>query len=377
MQAEEENTDMAKLLGSAVVAGDSDTVCYLLANRADPTQLYNDSQTLLDFLCNGKSCPSDMVQALLQARANPITPHYPLFGALKFKHYDVALQLIQAKVDVNTPHHEMNGVKGFKGLTLLHLATTRKSRRTCMEQIKILVEAKANVNVQDDYGDTPLHFFLQREIGFVNEDSADSVAEMIACLLRANADCNIPDKDGNTPLFRATRMASRMGHLGPPADPIISQLIHAKADPNMAHMTPLKYTSQGTPLKYACFNGRPRLALVELFLKSGAEIDFVPGVILETIAPSRPTDFDPNVAPPSNPIDDANEVVQCLERWRSYHALERWTESVHEKLPAPIREQTLAMTVAIHHLLHESPCSVVSLLTRAIHAHKRNLAFEL
>ena len=230
-----------------------------------------------------------------------------------------------------------------------------------MKQINILLGAGANPNAQDDYGDTPLHFFLRRGVRFVNDDSADSVAEMIACLLRANADCNVPDKEGNTPLFRATWMATRMGPL---ADPIISQLIRAKADPNMAHMTPLTYTSQMTPLKYACFNGRPRLALVKLFSESGAEIDFVPEVILETIAPS-------------DPLDEAKGVVQCLERWRGYHALERWTEKAHEKFPAPIREQTLAMTVAIHHLLHESPCRVVSLLTRAIHAHKRNLAFEL
>lgn len=59
-------------------------------------------------------------------------------------------------------------------------------------KVKNLIENKANINIQDDNGWSPLHFAAQE----FNE-------EMISFLLNNNANPNLKDANGNTPLSTA------------------------------------------------------------------------------------------------------------------------------------------------------------------------------
>ncbi|HEV2330299.1 MAG TPA: ankyrin repeat domain-containing protein [Verrucomicrobiae bacterium] len=78
-----------------------------------------------------------------------------------------------------------------------------------------LLNARANVNVRDDNGQTPLDLA-----------AADGRTEMIQMLLDSGADPNIPDNWGGTPLIRATRLG------GGQVIENLKLLLAAKADPN-------------------------------------------------------------------------------------------------------------------------------------------------
>ena len=301
---------------------------------------------------------------------NPTSNAKLLWHALSAGNYDLMLRLLAEGVDPNKQYTDSPG--GGRYFTLAHLATT-KSEEDCKKQIELLVKARANVDGRDSNGDTPLHYLIKTGMKFADETRALTVGHKIAHLLSAKANCDIPNNTGNTAIYTLVKLATRQGYLGPVADPLIKQLVQAKAD--------LEKGAQ-SPLQCACFMGRPRLSLVELLLKSRAQIDFGKDTLEKTLEKipnkvipfgSLPIDHDPEVAFWKRPIDEANKVVQCL----AYYHLGRWNETSHQKFPADLRAQTLAIFIAIRHMLPQEPCRLVSLLTRAIDAKARNRAFEL
>lgn len=78
-------------------------------------------------------------------------------------------------------------IQSRRGLAAVHHATLRKSS----EALKVLLDAGANINIQDDFRQTALHLAVKEE----NPSLA-----IIQTLLDAGADPNIQDEEGSTAL---------------------------------------------------------------------------------------------------------------------------------------------------------------------------------
>jgi hypothetical protein len=69
------------------------------------------------------------------------------------------------------------------------------------------------------------------------------------------------------------------------------------------------------------------------------------------------------------------EVV-TTHGWR-YFEMDPWHQQRHKQYPAHLRERTVAMALAVDHLLPQARGFVASLLTKALDAHVRHRAFRL
>ena len=96
------------------------------------------------------------------------------------------------------------------------------------EEIESLLEAEANPNATDEYGNTPLHFAADY----------NSNLEVTKALLDKGADPNATDNVGHTPLHFAARYNS---------PEVTEALLEGGADPNATTEygnTPLQHTEQ-------------------------------------------------------------------------------------------------------------------------------------
>ena len=110
--------------------------------------------------------------------------------------------LISEETDVNA--------KDEFGCTLLHDAVRTKKT----DAINILLKHGADINAQDNNGNTPLFTAIRR--------SANS--KVIDILLKHNADVNIANNAGQTPIF----IAASRGHIN-----TVEKLIESGADVNI------------------------------------------------------------------------------------------------------------------------------------------------
>ena len=138
-----------------------------------------------------------------------------------------------------------NAPAGFAGPPLFQVAGLVRNRESAPAVVVALVEAGADVNGRNEWGDTPLHSAMW---GWGDKTT------IVAALLEAGADVEARDQAGGTPLHRAT------------APSIISLLADAGADVNALD-------DRGrTPLLAALDGDRP--ATYEKLLELGA----VPGI---------------------------------------------------------------------------------------------------
>ncbi|MBQ9419446.1 MAG: ankyrin repeat domain-containing protein, partial [Synergistaceae bacterium] len=96
------------------------------------------------------------------------------------------------------------------------LMNAARSDEPDLEIVKILLEAGADVNAADEYGDTALKKAIYSRY---NENSLD----LIEMLFDAGADVNIADDDGETPLIHAARCRN---------SDVVRLLLKLGADPN-------------------------------------------------------------------------------------------------------------------------------------------------
>lgn len=147
-----------------------------------------------------------------------------------------------------------------------------------LEMFNNVMKTKPNVNIQDDYGSTPLMIALQdSKLDIVNilleagadvniKDTHNSTALMIAVecstseiinrLLDFGADVNVVDKDGSTPLTLAAE------HSTPE---IINRILEAGADVNVKD----KYG--WTPLIFSIQSEKPEIT--NILLDAGSDIN--------------------------------------------------------------------------------------------------------
>ena len=196
----------------------------------------------------------------------------PLYRAAMNGHKAVVRVLMDAKADLNMANN--------RGETALH----RAARHGHEAVVKILVEAGANLNMADEDGETPLwnaaHFGHEAVVKILVEAKADlNMAEkdgwtphgwtpllvaaengheaVVRSLVDAKADLNMANKDGWTPLL----VAARYSH-----ETVVKILVEAKADLNMA-----TNKDGWTSLHIAAHGGYE--AVVRVLTEAGADVN--------------------------------------------------------------------------------------------------------
>ena len=183
----------------------------------------------------------EIVKLLLAHQANPnesASDATPLGLAVRNRNAEMVKALIAAGADVNAKGVPLDG-----GNILVPLAYA--ARVGDLALARILLQNKADINVQDDFGYTPLH-----------STALAANAEMVKLLLENGADPNIKDKLGNTPLLIYAQLNEIQ---------ITELLLARKADVNARNGEGL------TPLSLAV-EARNR-ELTELLLKNGADVN--------------------------------------------------------------------------------------------------------
>lgn len=212
-------------LHKAITYGDFDRVKKLVESGADIEVLNYSKQTPLE-ACTGLN-RGDMIRYLISkgANLNNINPELnmtPLMWSAFMGTDKSAKALIAAGADLNIQNNE--------GDTALHYAVNWIHPEVC----KLLINAGANVNIQNKQGETPLHCAAKK--GFY---------DVVEIVLSARPDLEARDKSGFTPLH----WAASYGYLD-----VIEQLLDAGADINV------KNNNQLTPEEQAKRNNHQKAA---------------------------------------------------------------------------------------------------------------------
>ncbi|PAA54089.1 hypothetical protein BOX15_Mlig025367g1 [Macrostomum lignano] len=166
-----------------------DVIKLLLSRKADPSQPGGvKNQTPLHYACQRTQAALPAVQLLLKATRNGrLLPdkvdNIPLFYAVEQGNAVVVKELLDRDTEA-----QVKWKKSFNGETALHIAASRKD----MEAIKILCDAGAEVNVQNNDGLTPLH---------ISAHEGDETA--IKFFHTCKADASLLDKFDRSPLHMA------------------------------------------------------------------------------------------------------------------------------------------------------------------------------
>ncbi|MBX7221960.1 MAG: ankyrin repeat domain-containing protein [Blastocatellia bacterium] len=230
----------------------------------------------------------DIVKLLLAAGANVNQKDHahqtPLFHAITTHNPEVRTQLIKLLVQARARIQ----VTSRDGSTPLHVAMSFGSP----EDVQILLKAGARVNIQDTYGNTPLMEGMYggrnletvklllaagAKVGFTSRDGETAFSiliqnlrspdalPLVEFLLQAGAEVNDLNHFGQTPLMYLAEHR-HPGHLE-----IVKKLLSAGADVNLSGpegKTALMYAADGT----LSFPG-DRLELVKVLLAAGAKAD--------------------------------------------------------------------------------------------------------
>lgn len=220
------------LLLKSVNDNDVEQVKQLLASGADPNARDSGSYTpLMNATIKGNT---EMVKALLNSGAKIDETNNLNETALLFAIEAGRTELVELLVDKGADMR----IKGPPpvGATVLHVAARRNTDR---EILNILLTKAIDLNIRDDYGNTPLMVA-----------AANNVA-VVRLLIDKGADVNAANNKGGTPLMSA---------VGSPE--IIKILLQHGADVNA------RDKDGWTPLEIALLHGCPEI--IEMLEKAGA-----------------------------------------------------------------------------------------------------------
>jgi serine/threonine-protein phosphatase 6 regulatory ankyrin repeat subunit B len=221
-----------------------DIIKQLLAANANPdASLIRGGQTaLLKAIGSKENVEYDIVTLLIAAKANinvaDESGKTPLWAAMANNHFRTAALLIDSGANVNALG---------EGCTPL-LLTINSSASSLLknEMVKKLLAAKADVNIPNEVGTTPLLLAVAIE-DFV----------LVKTLLDAKADVNASAKNGDTPLYQACTRGNIM---------ILQQLLAANANVNT-----INKDTEYSPLMAAANAGYTEV--VKILLEAKAEVN--------------------------------------------------------------------------------------------------------
>lgn len=93
---------------------------------------------------------------------------------------------------------DINATHPVSGCTILHAACEHQNG----DLINVLIKYEVQINIQDRYGQTPLHIAVDADIDSILQGSGnigDISFNTVKLLLNVGADESIPDSKGNTP----------------------------------------------------------------------------------------------------------------------------------------------------------------------------------
>ena len=258
-------------LCSACKAGQMEVVKRLIEANADANIQFSDDDgdvkimlTPLIIACSDSNL--EMVKLLLKAKADPnvydkLTETFPvLVCAILTGSPAIVKTLLEAGADPDARSRDLTAP--------LHIACIRGN----LKIVNHLLKAKANPNVLDNRGITPLLQIISlslKEVASMFKEAFSShkiivpsdlniLYKIVDALLIAGADPNIPDHNNDTPLIMA--VSKKMTN-------IVTRLLEEKANPN------IQTTNGQTPLSQATFNKDP--GIVKILLKQKADPNIV------------------------------------------------------------------------------------------------------
>jgi serine/threonine-protein phosphatase 6 regulatory ankyrin repeat subunit B len=184
--SEKGNTEIVRLILTPSDDIKGFDVCSFMDNIKEKINAKNEfGFTALHFASNGENL--EIVEMLVNAgasidikNAQEFTPLH--FAVLSDRNNIVRFFITQNPESINTA--------GFYGRTALHFASDWGN----LEMVKMLVEAGAKIDIQDNEGNTPLHkVIIQDNTNF----------EVVQMLVKAGAPIDIQNNNGSTPLYVA------------------------------------------------------------------------------------------------------------------------------------------------------------------------------
>lgn len=264
------------VLQQAILRGDSKAFEYLVANSANPFVRNKNNQTAVDLALNsssdyfiswakaasqesnGSNAYKQAIQAINNNDAETLKTllqgnafywySMPLIGhkAVDVSCVDCLKVLIEAGYDFT----KVNDISDTPLVTAVI--------GTKVEAVKLLAEDKAALNAKNKNGGNVLHSFFMGFHSFPARLSQAEVAkarlDILHTLIKLGADVNLADNQGLTPLNHSIQYAKKDE---------INELLQGGANPNLAPK------SGYFPLLSAVNNGR--LDIVELLLAKGAD----------------------------------------------------------------------------------------------------------
>ena len=163
-----------------------ETIKFLIEKGSDVNVKGNYGGTPLNsaLLDNSSSCFAEAAKMLIENGLLPVEKYKHIYGLYN---------------ESSSSCREIFNLL-IEGLTPLHIASARHD----LKKVTSLIAKGSDINVQEKYGNTPLHLAVIISSGSYDDSIYyGSIAKLLEFLIKKGANINIENKDGKTPLHLA------------------------------------------------------------------------------------------------------------------------------------------------------------------------------
>ena len=245
-------------LHKATVNGHLEVIKVLFIEKADPNIIvFDDAIAPLHISC-GPRGSLEITQAILSCpNTNPNILDGKKNTPLHFAAFNANPKILQCLIASNANPNAQNR----NGITPLHALCVQDASKSLVEMVNVLLEANADPNVQ-----------LLHELSSPLYDACvKGNLEVVKSLLKAKANSNIQDKNGNTPLVVTVGNTPSVVSKTPNQYEIVDALLQAGADPNIGNI------ENYTPLLLAASEGKTNIVARLLQGKANPNIKSIDG----------------------------------------------------------------------------------------------------